>query len=57
MVDPGYPYGEFDAKAEGLPEDPTPPVDDEANDAALPEPELPQGDDVKNDGIEEPNES
>jgi len=42
---------------EGLADDPTPPVDDEANDAALPEPELPQGDDVKNDGIEEPNES
>lgn len=38
---------------EGLAEDPTPPVDDEANDAALPEPDLPQGPDVKNDETEE----
>jgi hypothetical protein len=38
---------------EGLADDPTPPADDEANDAALPEPTEPQGDDVGNDATEE----
>jgi len=35
----------------GLEDDPTPPVDDEENDAKLPEPDEPQGDDVKTDEI------
>jgi hypothetical protein len=36
---------------EDLADDPTPPADDEANDAALPEPTEPQGEDVKSDAI------
>ena len=32
-------------------QDPTPPTDDEENDAALPEPTEAQGEDVKNDEI------
>jgi len=32
-------------------DDPTPPVDDEENDAALPEPTEPQDEDVKTDDI------
>jgi hypothetical protein len=32
-------------------QDPTPPTDDEANDAALPEATEPQGEDVRNDEI------
>ena len=37
---------------EGLAEDPQPPVDDEANDAALPDADEEQGEDVKNDDAE-----
>lgn len=31
--------------------DPTPPLDDEANDAKLPEPDQDQGNDVKNEEV------
>ena len=37
---------------EGLADDPMPPADDEAKDAARPEPTEPQGEDVKTDPIE-----
>jgi hypothetical protein len=42
---------------EGLADDPTPPTDDEENDAALPEPTEPQGDDVKTDDVPEEDPS
>jgi len=38
-------------------QDPTPPTDDEANDAALPEPTEPQGEDVKTDDVPEEDPS